>query len=81
MSSPMMDPALRNIMSTDILFNIFSKFSFEQKVKTAQVCQIWRDVVYDKSMWRNSKIQLPGRVKQHYVDTILPNVINGISQV
>ena len=81
MSSLVKDPTLRNIMSTDILFNIFSKFSFEQKIKTAQVCQIWRDVVYDKSMWRNSKIQIEEYIDESYVDTILPNVINGISQV
>ena len=71
----MMDPALRNVMSTDLLFNIFSKFSFEQKIKAAQVCQTWKDVVYHKSMWRNITIYLSYDLEEHYVDTILPNLV------
>ena len=70
-----MDPALRNVMSSDLLFNIFSKFSFEQKTKTAQVCQLWKDVVYHKSMWRNIKIKIEEDMKECDVDTILPNLI------
>ena len=42
-----------NVISTYLLLNIFSKFSFEQNLETAQVCQLWKDVVYHTSMWRN----------------------------
>ena len=75
MSTPMVDPASRNVMATDILFNIFSKFSFEQKIKTAQVCQIWKDVVYHKTMWRNIKIQIDDYIEENNADTILPNLV------
>ena len=70
-----MDPALRNVMSTDLLFNIFSKFSFEQKLESAQVCHIWKDVVYHNSMWRNIKINIKDDIDEDSVDKMLPVLI------
>ena len=70
-----MDMGLKNLMSTDLLFNIFSNFRLEQKVKAAQVCQVWKDVVYHRSLWRNIKIKIERDIEEHSVDTILPHLV------
>ena len=75
MSSLVMDPSVRNVLSTDLLFNIFSKFSSEHKIKAAQVCQMWRDVVYHESMWRNIKSIVMYDIKKQNVGTMLPSLI------
>ena len=42
----------------DVLVNIFSKFDLKKKVEAAQMCHRWKDIVYDKILWRDVKISV-----------------------
>ena len=78
MASSVSDQTFRNVLSNDLLFNIFSKFSFEQKIRAAQVCESWENVIYHQQMWRNIKIRFDGditRTNEQYMDIIVPSLV------
>ena len=62
-------------LTADLLSNILSKFTFVQKVQAAQVCKIWKDVVYKKFMWREKKIKFREDIDDRRLDTMIPSLI------
>ncbi|CAL1528251.1 unnamed protein product, partial [Lymnaea stagnalis] len=49
----------------DILLHIFSFLETQSKIKAAQVCKKWRDVVYSKTLWRSTLAKTCLGLREH----------------
>ena len=61
---------------SDILIKIFSNVDFRRKVKMAQVCHKWRNIIYDDVTWTNTKVKVKMvDIDEQYMDTIIPSLV------
>ena len=68
---------------THIIVQNFSYLDVQHKVKIAQVCHNWRNIVYDDVMWKDTKVKVfMEDIDEQYLDTIIPSLVRrNISEV
>ena len=67
---------------SDILSNVFSMFGLKQKIRASQVSHLWKDIVYDKILWRDVKIDIQDDTDEqqdwsshNWLNTMIPSLI------